>query len=204
MNDLCIKSDFSDFYDELHNEKSNFIYNRFLSECKQRGTALKYLRSIGIKTIDIKPVNTYFSTDGKIVVYTNPKGHNSNGKKIMSVDDAVIQYNNCIASKYIESNDITVKYLQIGKRRFTLYFKKDSQYTLELGQLVDISEAPSDYNRLIGLPIFSIDYIAIDNEMVATDFNEVENLQRIGIDKVLGKENVIEEIRGALITYNKI
>lgn len=203
MNGICIKSDFTDYYDILNDNNSNIVYNRYLKNCKQRGSALKYLRNIGIKTIEIKQVNKFFRGDGPIVVYTDPNGHNSQGKKIITVDDAMQSYENCIASKYFIDSDITIKYLQIGKRRFTLYFKKNKQFTLNMGELIDIKESSPEYNRLFGLPIFSIDYISNGKEMIAIDFNEVENLQALNINKYIDYNIIIQEIKDALIVYNK-
>lgn len=204
MHNLCIKSDFTDYYDVLNNTGSNLVYNRYISECKQRGAALKFLRNIGVKTVELKQVNKFFREDGNIVVYTDPRAHNGLGKKIMTVDEANQAYTNYIASHYYDKTDgLTLKYLQIGRRRFTLYYKKDNPLSLELGNLIDIKESQPYYNRLIGLPIFSIDYIPDGNEMVATDFNEVQNLSSIGADKLLSSEEIIIEIIDALVAYNK-
>jgi hypothetical protein len=204
MSGLCIRSDFTDYYDMLSDDKSIITYNRYLSQSKQRGTALKYLRSLGIKTLEIKQVNTFFRGDGPIVVYTDPQGHNGNGKRIMTVDDAVRTYGNCIASKYLNTDGMTIKYLQIGKRRFTLYFKKEITQSLDIGTLIDIKESSPEYNRLVGLPIFSIDYISDGQYMIATDFNEVENLSMIGMNRYLDSNTVINEIIDSLLIYNKI
>lgn len=204
MSGLCIKSDYTDFYDALSNNNSIITYNRYLSQCRQRGSALKYLRGLGIKTLDIKQVNQFFRGDGPIVVYKDPMGHGGNGKDIMTVDEAMQSYSNCVASNYYNTDGFTIKYLQIGKRRFSLCFKKNEIETLDMGTLVDIKEISSEYNRLIGLPIFSIDYISNGREMIATDFNEVENLHKLGMDKYISASDVITEIIDALTVYNKI
>ena len=204
MSGLCIKSDYTDFYDVLSNDNSIITYNRYLNQCKQRGSALKYLRSLGIKTLDIKQVNQFFRGDGPIVVYKDPIGHSGMGKAIMTVDEAMQSYSNCVASKYYNTDGFTIKYLQIGKRRFSLCFKKNESETLDMGTLVDIKEITPEYNRLIGLPIFSIDYISNGYDMIATDFNEVENLHNLGIDRYLDSNAVITEIIDALTVYNKI
>ena len=204
MSGLCIKSDYTDFYDVLSNNNSIITYNRYLSQCKQRGSALKYLRSLGIKTLDIRQVNQFFRGDGPIVVYKDPMGHHGNGKAIMSVDEAMQYYSNCVASNYYNKDGLTIKYLQIGKRRFSLCFKKNETETLDVGTLIDIKENTSEFNRLIGLPIFSIDYISNGCEMIATDFNEVENLHNINMDRYLDSNTVITEIIDALTVYNKI
>lgn len=203
MSGLHIKSDFIDYYDILNDENSILTYNRFLSNCKQRGTALKYLRSLGIRTLELKQVNQFFRGDGPLVVYTNPLGHNGNGKKIVSVDEALQSYNNYMASHYyMNTNGLTIKYLQIGKRRFTLQFKKD-EISLDKGKLISIQELSPEYNRLIGLPIFSIDYISNGQEMIATDFNEVENLSLLNMNYYLSSETIIAEIKDSLAVYNK-
>ena len=205
MSGLHIKSDYTDYYDILNNEKSIITYNRFISECNQRGSDLKYLRNLGIKTIEIKQVNKFFRGDGPIVVYKNTKGHHGDGKEIMRVDEALRSYDNYIASSYIASdNGITIKYLQIGKRRFNLYFQKKDKFTLDKGDLVDIKESTQAFNSLIGLPIFSIDYISNDREMLATDFNSVENLQLIDFSRYMKSEEVVKEIIDALTVYNRI
>lgn len=206
MSDLYIESDFTDFYDTISKEKSPIKYRRYISECKQRGTALKYLRSIGLSTIDIKPVNQYLDSDGLLVVYTDPKQHSGQGKKLLTVEEAKVMYNNCIASNYYKTeNNLTIKYVQIGKRRFTLYFKKnENSNPLSMGDLINIQETQSEYNRLVGLPIFSIDYISVGDKMLATDFNEVQSLESLGMYNYIQKEDVIKEIIDSLITYNKI
>jgi hypothetical protein len=204
MISLNVKSDFTDFYDELSDKNSIVTYNRFLSNSMQRGKALKYLRSIGVNTIEIKQVNTFIREDSPIVVYTNPKGHNGTGKKLLNVDDAVKMYENYMASKYLDfTGGVTVKFLQIGKRGFNLQFFKDTK-SLNIGRLIKINEIQCDYNRLIGIPIYSIDYVSDGTRMVATDFNEVENLASLGMNNYISAEEVITEIRNALIIYNKL
>lgn len=204
MHGLVINSDFKDYYDEYCDSNSNVVYNRFYSNSMQRGTALNKLRGLGLKTLDVKQVSSYFSGDGYIVVYTNPKLHNGCGKRIMTVNEALQSYGNCLASPYIFNNGLTVKYMQIGKRRFNLYFQKGGALSLDIGTLIKIEELPSDYNRLIGIPIFSIDYISDGTYMIATDFNEVENLSMLGLNNYIGPHEVISEIIETMHVYNKV
>lgn len=204
MCSINIISDFTDYYDVLKDDKSCITYKRMLSESKQRATALKELRRLSIKTLDIKSVNQFTRYDGPIVVYTNPNEHHGLGKRIMTVEEAQQSYSNCVASQYIESSGLmTIKFLQIGKRRFSLMYKKANTLSLDMGTLIDISESSQGYNNSIALPIYSIDYISVDNQMVATDFNEVENLGKLQIDRHLSKEDIINEIRESLLIYNK-
>lgn len=203
MNGLCIKSDFIDYYDKFHNPDSIFVYNRFIKDSKQRGTELKYLRTLGIETIEIKQVNQYCTLDNYLVVYMDPYGHNGKGKRIMSFTEAMEGYSNCLASKYIDETNVTLKYLQIGERRFNIWFQKEKM-SLSIGKIVDIQESFKEFNILIGEPIYSIDYITYNNKFIATDFNRVENLSSINIQNYLSPEDVVLEIQKALKTYNLI
>lgn len=204
MGSINIISDYIDFYDNLSDTKSPITYKRNMGDCRQIGTALKYLRNIGIKTIDVKPVSSFNIFDGDITVYTNPIRHSNNDRKIMSVEYAKLVYPTCVASKCISSdNMITIKYLQIGKRRFTLTYKSND-LSLNKSYLVDISESNPSYNMLIGLPIFSIDYVIDKGIMVANNFNEVENLKELDIEKIITAEEIVEEIRQSILTYNKL
>lgn len=205
MYNLNIQSDFVDYYDILNNEKSTFVYNRYIGNSKSRGTVLKELRNLGVKTIELKQVSQFYKGEGPLVVYVDPKEHKGKGKLIMSVEDAQLAYSNSLASPYIETtNGYILKYVHVGKRRFALYYKKDEPISLNMGRLIDINEATPEYNRQVGLPIYSIDYIVKDNnEMVATDFNTVQSLGDIGLQSKLTAENVIDEIVQALAIYNK-
>lgn len=204
-NKLHIISDYTDFYD-VESTQGNIIYNRILKNSMQRGSALKYIRNMGIETIDIKPVSRFSYIDDKLVVYTDPKKHNGQGKQICTFEEAITYYPNMPASKYIEdTNGFTVKVLQIGKRRFNITFKKDKDSDpLTEGNIIDIQELSNAYNALFKLPIFSVDYIPFNNIMLATDFNEVEFLDRLNIDKYLSSQEIIKEVTDSLIIYNNM
>ena len=203
MSGIFICSDYTDYYDVLHDNKSDIKYVRKMSNSMQRGKALKYLRELGIKTIETKSVRDAFPYYDKLVVYTDPKGHNGKGKKIMKSDKAIREYENYLCSPFYETDGTTIKYLQIGDKRITLQYYKDDTESLEQGTIIDISQSTPEYNMLIGLPIFSIDYININGIMTATDFNEVENLSKIGIDKYFNASEIIDIIQKSLIKYNK-
>lgn len=206
---LCIKTDFEDYYDKfalVNRDNNGILYKRMMSDSMQRGSALKYLRSLGVKTLDIKQVSSFSHLDKNLVVYTDPKKHNGLGKKILSYEEAMTSYSNFPASKYLEDSDgFTVKVVQVGQRRFTLTFKKDKDdKSLNEGILVNLCEMTPAYNMLIGLPIFSIDYIASGCEMIATDFNEVENLKRLNLDRYMTGQEICTEIINSLYKYNKV
>ena len=206
MGKLKIESDFIDYYDILSSDNTNIVYKRFNKDREQRARDLKFLRNLGIKTLELKQVNQFVRDGNPIVVYTNPKEHNGLGKEVMSIDKAIVSYGNCTASQYLKpDNGYTLKYLQIGRYRYAIYFKKDvNEISLSPGQLVDVAKIEPEYNRMIGLPIYSIDYISHNGNMIATDFNCVENLSSLGLQDIISEDDIINEIVRSLVVYNKI
>lgn len=199
-----LNTDFKDYYDGCLSEDNSVVYNRLSKQVMSRGEALHYLNNNGIKTVKFGPVSKFIG-QSHIVVYTNPMLHNFLGKHIYSYNEANGQYRNCLASEFlINSKGCTVKYLQVGERRFRMMFQNDEYKTkLMEGKLVALDELPRQYNYAIGLPIYSIDYVSNGGEMVAVDFNEVQQLDRIGFQSVMNAEDVADEIKRALVAYNK-
>jgi len=67
----------------------------------------------------------------------------------------------------------------------------------------EISVTNTDrFNRAIGLPIYSIDYVCDDClNMIATDFNNTECLAMYGIENYISREEVTQEIYKSLTEY---
>lgn len=204
---INIKSDFRDYYDDLSNAESNIVYERYRQTGKTRAEDLKFLRDKGIQTIACGTVSQIIRPSmKKLVVYTSPTSHQSSGKHIYSLNDVLNQYSNCVVSEFLENyGGYTVKYLQIGERRFRLMFLNPN-YREQLieGNMVAIEELQRQYNYAFGLPIYSIDYISNGCEMLAIDFNSTQCLKSIGMDKILKASDVVTEVKNALIAYNKV
>ncbi len=204
---LRLESDFTDYYDGYFSNNASSVYKRLQNNGKTRADQLNYLKSIGIKTVDFGPYSKMCSKrDSKFVVYTDPYLHEFAGKHIYSEGEVKNFYKNYLLAEFLSSsNGYTVKYLQIGERRFRMWmYNPDFMSTLVEGTCVAMEELPRQYNYLIGLPIFSIDYVSNGIEMVAIDFNEVQNLQKLGIHTFMSPEEVVREVENALMTYNKL
>lgn len=204
---IRLETDFNDYYDTECNQNSNIVYVRLQADKKSRGEELNELRRFGIKTIQFGPLSKFSPlVNKKLVVYTNPMLHNFEGKRIVGFDEAASQYGNCLMAEFLDkSGGYTIKYLQIGQRRFNLmFYNPDYMDKLVEGSLVKIEELPKQYNYAIGVPIFSIDYISNGVEMIAVDFNTTQSLISIGLDKVIPASDVAREIRDALVVYNKV
>lgn len=204
---IRLETDFKDYYDDACDPNSSIVYKRLRNSGLSRGEELNLLKRFNIKTVRFGPLSLFSPfTDQRLVVYTNPMLHDYKGKQIVTYNDAVTQYNNYLMAEFLEESvGYTVKYVQVGQRRFNIMFANpDYKEKLIEGNLVKLEELPSQYNYAIGVPIFSIDYISNGVEMIAVDFNTVQSLQSIGLDKVIPASEVALEIRNALVAYNKV
>lgn len=193
---IKLVSDFTDYYDSAFRPDGTLEYRRLQSECMSKGKALDWLKLHNIPTLETKPVREFSRFDSKIVVYTDTKLHMGKGKIICSYQEAIDNYPNYLGAPYIEGTDgLTLKFLQIGSRRFRIMFK-NPKYDFELnsGGITSIEELRPEYNYSISIPIFSIDYIPRNNSMIAVDFNEVQPLYYLGIDKFLTPGDVRNEV----------
>lgn len=200
-----IISDFIDFYDYLSvNENPTGTYIRNKSDIPSKGRGLAELRRVGVKTIEAKAARDIVSASNKLVVYTDPSKHDGSGRILMSYDEANMIYPNSLASEFFDEADgFTNKLLQIGSRRFKIVFKAEP-LSLKTGDIVSIDEITPSYNMLLGLPIYSIDYIPTHDGMLAITLNTVERLLGYGLEKIITAEQVISEVYNALLKYNRI
>ena len=202
-----LETDFKDYYDHCFDKEGSSVYRRFIEAGRMdRVDALNFLSTHGIKTVNFGPFRKFAGEPNrKFVVYTNPSLHDFRGKHIYTFNEVQSQYQNYLVSEFLEEfNGYTVKYLQVGERRFRMmFYNANFKDELKEGVCVAFEELPRQYNYAIGLPIYSIDYISNSSEMVAVDFNEVQRLNTIGIDKVMSPEDVATEVKNALIAYNK-
>lgn len=201
--DICVQSDFQDYYDKFCSNQG-IIYRRYRNESLQRGKALSKLREFGVKTIEIKQVSQIIRAEAsKVVVYTDVYGHSSKGKKLMDLDEALALYPNTPASIWYDAGGITLKVVQIGVRRYRLWFRREHD-GLGLGEFRKIERLDDFPNKLIRLPIFSIDYIPYGDLMLATDFNQVEELGKLGFDRWITGDEVVKEISNVMEIYNYV
>lgn len=202
---LKIESDFKDFYDGLSTESNPVgTYLRYKKDIPSKGNGLAELKRVGIKTIDTRAARDIVSASNKLVVYTDPERHDGRGRVLMGYEEASMIYPNSLASEfYDEAEGITNKLLQVGSRRFRVILKAKAG-TLEKGEVEHIDEITPSYNMLIGIPIYSIDYISTKNGMLAITFNNVECLSDYGMEHIMSAEQVISEVYNALLKYNRI
>ena len=182
--EINIKSDFTDYYDELADSSASTTYTRMRSESLSRTKALNKLKEMSINTLEIRPVTKFLKSEFPLVVYTDINAHDGKGKRVVSYDEGMGYFPNMLASRYIESErNVSIKYIQLGKRRFTVTYELEAP--LKLGKIIDIKESESRYNDKVSIPIYSIDYVQTKNNIIATDFNTVENFTANGLSNFI-------------------
>ena len=202
---IQINTDFQDYYDHLGNrEDPLFVYNRYYGQSMPRGEALNFMRDKGIKTVDIGLARDFIYMYNKVVVYTDVMAHQFKGKQIMSTREAMEMYPAYLTTPYYETtNGVTIKFIQVGRRRFNITLKKYVD-SVEEGEIIKLDEATPMYNHDIRKPIYSIDYIFDGEGMVCIDFNEVQKLEGYGIENIMTPQEVMDEIKDAILAYNII
>lgn len=200
---IHIVTDFSDYYDSLSDRNDPILtYKRNYNDSMPRDKALKFIRNLGIKTVELGTPRQFLGKHKKVVVYKDPNKHRFEEKEILEINHANSIYDNYLASPYYAENQgVTIKYLQVGTKRFRIAFKKDVDEILE-GEITSIQNLEDGLNFHIQKPIFSLDYIYNGKEMVCVDYNEVQELSSIKIYNILTPEQVMEEIKKSMLAYN--
>lgn len=203
---LRVESDFKDYYDNLTVSKAAVTYRRFTSDNLPRDKVFRRLLGLNVKTVPFGQVKELAGQYTKLVVYTDITKHNREGKVVLQGSEALLLYPNKLASAYLDRVEaVTYKVLCIGKRMLRLVLEDESidGKTVELpkGKVKNIEIVKYDFESLIREPIFSIDYIPTADGLVAVDFNSVENLGKLGINKVIDGEYVVKEVYEHLIKY---
>lgn len=203
---IRLTSDFKDYYDvefekrepeikkALQEKQRVYSYDRCRSNFISRA---KELKRLGIPTIPIKAANQFAADPSAetLLVYTDATLHNGEGKLVVSNQDAQTTYPNLPARRFVpisETGGFTLKCLQVGKRRFKILLWSD-QNTLKY-KVYSIEEIEPLYNRSYRYPIFSIDYLPTKDGLMVIDFNSVENLGNLGLEKYMTSDDVYKEI----------
>lgn len=194
---ISIQSDFEDYYDNAFYKGNNPIgvYRRNKSDLIVIPKGLSFLRGMGINTVRVRPVRELRPKSGKVIVYTGAS-YGKHSKVVMDYRNASMLYPSIPASEFIENTDgVITKILQIGKRRFKILINNEGnvEHIVELGK---VSE------QLVRLPIYSIDYISTDKGLVATAFNNIEDLSKFS--RIMAPYEVVREIYEAMIRYNML
>ena len=200
---VILESDFNDYYDtefdgNTYKHKS-YVYNRMRNNRNHRTIDLLELKKNGIPVLSLNSIARFqlLSPNTKLLVYTRPTLHTGNGKIVLENREAQDLYPNMpgrIWLPHSETEGYSVKYLQIGKRRFKIMLKGDSDLNDLTPKVLNIIELDPEYSRWNKHPIYSVDYIPTKDGLMATDYNIIEDLKRLGMESIISPKEVHSEI----------
>ena len=206
---LKLQSDFLDFYDHAF-DLDGYSYRRVTTDGPDRAEMIAQFKHAGIPTPKFGRyadfVRWQFSSDGRVVVYTDLKAHCGEGKKLKRFGTICCAERETFLMEYIPFGDLTcseyfsksTRYLLIGDRCFVYnYFSKDD-WRSNCGD-VDISEpketeVPS-WRYCLYYPMFAVDFVEDKGVLKAVDLNIAPGAKGIGLEKLIKPAQIVEQIK---------
>lgn len=219
-----LRSDFADYYDHCF-DLDGIPFERYSRQGRGRRAALDYFTEIGIPTPPygtprevIKQTNQRllerereFQSDSKYllsaVVYLDENAHRGEGKVLMPLQEALNKYSNHLCTLFIPplpGKSISMRHLQIGKKAFWLRCISRDDWRSNCGnvEIEIIKQEKEGYHPHIHQPLFTIDYIANSEEMLAVDLNVSPILKGTGLENILSGKEVADLIKEAIRDVN--
>ncbi len=218
-----LKSDFNDYYDHCF-DLEGILFERYSRQGRGRRAALEFLSAIGVKTPPYgTPQEVRNQTDPRllerelllqqdskyllsVVVYLDENAHRGEGKVLMPLYQALVKYPHYLCSLFIPplpGKSISRRYLQVGRKAFWLRYTSRDDWRSNCGnvEIEMIKQEEDAYHPQIHYPLFSIDYIANTEELLAVDLNVSPQLKGTGIEEILSGQEVVHLIREAISEF---
>lgn len=216
-----LHTDFHDYYDHAFAARwqgAKHTFERTSTQGLGRREMLTYLGFLGLTTPlygKVRDLVAHFRSvhDAVIlqlvdlVVYTDPRAHAGEGKVKLSLDEALAQYPDCLASEHVPATmngtGQSLRYLRIGTRQFWLRYTSRDDWRSNCGE-VEIEllseEEPKQIGDLgrIGLPLFAVDFVSAGKALYAMDFNTAPGLRGTGVEDRLTPTEVYQEIANVI------
>lgn len=205
---LSLKSDFRDYYDVWFDreDETNNIFERYSNSGMNRLEMFQYLSWKKLDVVkngyvyELYEENKVLNNIEKVVVYHDINAHRSEGKELMTLEDAYEKYPDSLCSKYIQSFGTSYRWLQIGMWGFFLKYKNQDDWRNNVGNNVDIKLLSMDIRdkydkRYIKHPLYAVDFVLDKNAFWAIDFNIAPRVKGTGVEKILSGRQVVETIK---------
>lgn len=215
-----LHTDFHDYYDHQFAaswQRPERVFERVSTQGMDRKEMLAYMSSLGLTTPRYGTVahlvphlrEAYGVAEpfAEIVVYLDPRTHAGEGKVKVTLDEALAQYPEHLASEHIANTPTglgrTLRYLRIGKRQFWLRYTSLDDWRSNCGEveievLCEKKSRSQDEGVAIPYPLFAVDFVHAGNLLYAIDFNTAPGLRGTGLEKLISAREVYEEIAGAV------
>lgn len=202
MKPIKLISDFRDYYD--HHFCSSFHtdvieYRRMSREGLKRSDMFEFFKSLGLKTPRYGLVKELPEVEA-FVIYIDEQAHSGDGKVLVHNRFANIKYYNYFASEFVFGTcSISYRYLCIGKKSFWLKYTSNDLWRSNCGyveiSLLSEEEIPKNINiNITEYPLYAIDFIYNNKEILAIDFNIAPEIKGTGVDKFLNAKDIYKEI----------
>ena len=215
---MKLLSNFADYYDCWFDRDAEYTLRRYGTDGLDRFCQLHLMERNGLKVPAYGDVRQLIEGPARygapearrprlskkcqrLVVYTDPKAHCTEGKILVSLDEALEKYPDCLATEYIEGcYGVSWRYLQLGLHGFWIEYKSNEDWRSNYGDgdnfVIGHTEGWGPKPFCIKLPLFAIDF-AIGDELYAVDFNIAPGVQGSGVHKVLTGREAAESIKQA-------
>ena len=215
-----LRTNFGDYYDHWFDLEADHTLRRVGTDGLDRFCQLHLMERQGLK---VPPYGTVKQLLGpparygapemrnprlskkctRLVVYIDEKAHCTEGKVLLSLDQALEQYPDCLASEYIEGcPGVSWRFLQIGKHGFWIEYKSDEDWRSNYGEgYIKIIGHEEGWGKVGNIPLFKLPLYAIDfaiaDELYAIDFNIAPGVRGSGVERLLPPKEAAETIKTA-------
>lgn len=207
MSLIALNSDFTDYYDHCFAgswQSPAHEFDRLTTGGMSRREMLKWFDEVGFLTPTHGLVRDLVAPDcdGQLVVYTDENVHCGEGKIKLFASEALQHHPDCYATIYIPSSISpktaeSYRLLRIGSRAFWLRYTSLNDWRSNCGDGYSVvlcefklSEKMAEWSY----PLFAIDFVKRDREMLAIDFNKAPGLRGSGIEEHMRPQQVYHEI----------
>jgi hypothetical protein len=221
---LKLVSDFRDYFDYLFDNEGE-VFRRVTTDGLNRIEILEYLQKLEFKTPlfgTVLELSKHLIPTDIIILHHDLNAHRGEGKQLISLEDALKEFSNVFATQFIqfkvkdmkpEVKGLSWRYLQVGTESFWLEYTSIEDWRSNCGdgdiQLFfrDKTELLSDHQYkdllIFKYPLFAIDFVPVDNEIYAVDFNIAPQVKGTGVEKVLTAKEAVDSIKKAYAKLKK-
>jgi hypothetical protein len=215
---LQLRSDFRDWYDAAF-DREGPVFERLSRGGMSRRQMLSYMSEVGLcvprhgLVCDLVPAIMEDFADWpedsreamqsqilELVVYHDEQAHAGEGKEKVAAAEALARYSDLYASEFIPATPsgvgVSLRYLQVGKRRWWLRYWSQDDWRSNAGQggcEVLCEEKPGRPYK-IDAPMFAVDFVRAGTKLYAIDFNIAPGL--VPLNGRLRASEVVEQLCG--------
>ena len=218
-NKLFLRTDFRDYYDpwfDMDDVKAislRHVLFRYARGGIDRIQMFEYLHSYGL-TVPVfgTPRQVYekllyrleeeeadiLATE--VVGYLDLVSHRGEGKVRTSLKEALSRSDILFCSVFHKhrhptfNGGVSIRRLYVGDLEYVLEYRSTDDWRSNCGE-VDITILEEKSRRIPGEPLFAIDFIPTEHELVAIDYNAAPQIGGTGIENILSGKEIVAALK---------